>query len=128
MRAWIFDITPDFRVQVKLDGSSSRALFTYRGRAFSVIARNADHREAVIVDSYLTLRDECGYPVEPPRTRELEAQIVQARFRGDDAAADALERELVTLNAGGAGKRRVRNHGQAQTTPERAPFGRREAW
>jgi hypothetical protein len=127
MLRWLYEIAPDFRQQVRHDDSASRVEFSYRGQRFQIVARDENHRETAVLDAYKLLRELTGYPVEAVRTRELEAQIVRARFAGDDAQANALERELVTLNAGGTvTKSKARSHGEA--TPNRAPFGRREAW
>lgn len=126
MLRWLYDLAPDFRHQVRPDDSASRVEFSYAGQRFQVIARGEGHRETVILDAYKLLREVTGYPVEPPRTRELEAQIIRARFTGDDATANALEREFVTLNAGGVVRPKAKTHAEAHSN--RAPFGRREAW
>lgn len=126
MVEWIFFVAPDFRRQhPRPDLSAAR--FTYAGEVFEVVARGERAREDVVQEAYRVLREATGHPLEKPRNRELEQQIVAARFRGEHAAADAFELELVQLNAGGASVRRrpapVRNdHGI------RAPFGQRPAW
>lgn len=121
---WCRANAPDLRIQHG-DGASG-ARFMYGGRTIELEVEGDDHRDVIVRRVFETIRERQGAPVSSgvAKSRELEQQIVMARYRGQDATADALERELLEQRAGVAPKRpvpRVPHEGviQQQARPTR---------
>lgn len=120
---WCRANAPDLRIQHG-DGASG-ARFTFGGRTIELEVEGEGHRDAVVRRVFETIRERQGAPVASgDKSRELERQIVTARFAGQDATADALERELLAMRAGALPKRpapRVPHEGviQQQARPTR---------
>jgi hypothetical protein len=109
--------------------ATSGALFQLLGKRYEAFAEGDGARDEIVARTYRLVRSVLGQPIrEATDRRVLEHKIIEAAWRGDTAAVDALTRELVTKNERPTPPETrfvpLRDHGRFT----KAPFGRRQAW
>jgi hypothetical protein len=97
---WCREHVPDLRIQHKEGVSAAR--FTWSAHVEELVVEGGNARDAIVDAVFAFIKGEQGDPVLVPseKDRKLEQQIVAARWRGDDAQADHLTRELLAARAG----------------------------
>ncbi len=141
MLAWVRHVDPASRFRhttverdgVEVDVSGCR--MTVAGEPVELYAEGVDAEDKIVELAYREVRARLGRPLTSPLAygRDLERQIIAARFAGQHAHADALEAELISVRTGSAAQPRERRFEQdsmvnRRDPPTRAPFGQRPIW